>query len=847
MNFKSIFVYPKYPENLQRLYELACNLWSVWDYEAVGLFYRIDTRLFREVNHNPIKLLHSLSKEKLQGLARDKGFIFELEKVWERFQQYLQSTGTFKDKCANECSLEPQDIIAYFSMEFGLHESIPTYAGGLGVLSGDFLKGASDMDLPVVGVGILYKCGYFSQHIDFNGDQLEVCDRVEYHLIPVRELHDSQGNPAHVSVKVLDQDVKVKLWKIDVGKSRLILLDTDIEDNPPRLRDITGELYAGDREKRIQQELILGLGGIKALELLGIRVKVYHLNEGHSAFAIIARLQDLMVNSRLSYSEAKAVKRASTVFTTHTPVIAGNENFDFELVEKYLMPHVKQMGLSVEQVRSLGQGENGSKVFWMPALAIRFSRYVNGVSKQHAQMARKMWAGVFPERPVVELPIFHITNGVHLSWISPPFTDLFNRYLGSDYLYCGSREHIWENIYNIPDEELWAEHRRNKKDMVNFIKRRLSEQMIAGEYSQAEMLKASHSLNTDYLTVVFARRFASYKRPTLILRDKERFRKILTDPAKPVQMIFAGKAYPTDQQSKRMIKEIIDFARQYHVEDKVLFLENYDLNIARHLHWGADVWLNNPAQNMEASGTSGMKAAMNGVLHLSSLEGWWLEGYDGKNGWAITAGKGYSTAELQETADANQLYDLLEHQVTELYYNRNELDIPDIWVRMMKDSLFSVCRDFNMNRTLCDYLKKCYIPSKNDSARILDNDRELLKKAVLQEQLVLKHWDNIEITSFSIGAKKDHLTEGEHIRIECGVRFDGAEPELFSVELFYMYDEKNAYKVLPMEAARRQNNTVYYEHLLEIERYGAQKLNVRIKPANEIVQDIHPELIKWKD
>jgi len=849
MVFKSIFVYPSYPENLQHLYELAFNLWSTWNYDAIDLFYRVDARVFREVNHNPLELLHSLSKERLNDLSGDEGFLSELEKVWEKFQNYLQYAGTFKNEYSGECNFGQNDAVAYFSMEFGLHESIHTYAGGLGVLAGDFLKGASDLGLPVVGIGLLYRFGYFTQHIDMNGHQQEVFSKFENHLIPVIELHDSQGNWAHINVKLLDEDVKVKLWKIDVGKSKLVLLDTDIEDNPPHLRDITNELYAGDREKRIQQELVLGFGGIKALELLGINARIYHFNEGHSAFAIIGRLRDLMIDRKFSFAEAKSIIRTSTVFTTHTPVIAGNENFDTDLVKRYLQPSVKEIGLGLDTILRLGYVNGSSDVFWLPAFAMQFSRYVNGVSNQHAEMSRKMWAAVFPERPVAEIPIIPITNGVHTSWISQPFTDMFNRYLRPHYVHCGKGEDVWKNVYNIPDEELWEEHRRNKRDLINFIRRRFNQQSsLIGEYSHNKKPNVNLSLNTDFLTIVFARRFASYKRPTLILKDKERLGKILTNPAKPVQMIFAGKAHPADRQSKLLIKQIIDFAREYNVEDRVIFLENYDMNIARHLCWGADVWLNNPARDMEASGTSGMKAAMNGVLHLSTLEGWWLEGYNGRNGWAVTAGTRYNKPDLEETADANQLYDLLENEITELYYSRNDTDIPEAWVAMMKDSISSVCQDFNMNRMLCDYLEKSYIPAMKDSARISDDNYQLLKQAVRKEKELSKHWDKIKITSFSTNTEKeDCLTEGRNVEVECGVQFDEASPELFRVELFYMYDQDSAYKILPMELTHRRGDITYYKHSLEVEGYGSQSLNVRIKPENAIVQDIHPELIKWKD
>lgn len=848
MIFKSIFVYPKYPENLQYLYDLACNLWSVWDYDAIGLFYRIDTKLFREVNHNPLKFLSSLSMEKLGNLSSDKGFLFELEKVWDKFQSYRQRTGALREECNGKYTVGREDIIAYFSMEFGLHESIPIYAGGLGVLSGDFLKGVSDLDLPIVGIGLLYKYGYFTQIIDPNGYQREVFIPFENHLIPAKELHDPQANCARIDVKILDENVKVKLWNIDIGKGKLILLDTDIEENPPHLRDITDELYVADREKRIQQELVLGIGGIKALNLLGIKPKVYHFNEGHSAFAAIGRLCDLMQDKRFSFSEAKAIIKVSTVFTTHTPVIAGNENFETALVKKYLQPKLREVNLTFEEIAKLGCINNNKDVFWMPAFAINFSRYINAVSRQHAGVSRKMWSCLFAERPVIEIPISYVTNGVHTSWISPPFTDLFNRYLGPDYIQCGKQEDIWNKIYDIPDEELWEEHRRNKKDLINYIRRHFGSQKIARGLAQYKTFGTILSLNTDYLTIVFARRFATYKRPALILKDKERFRKILTDSTKPIQMIFSGKAHPADQQSKEIIKEVLDFAKGYQLEDRVIFLENYDINIARHLYWGADVWLNTPSQNMEASGTSGMKAAMNGVLHLSTLEGWWQEGYNGKNGWAITAGAIYDKPDLQEMADANQLYDLLEHEIAVSYYDRNEADIPEIWVKMMKEALFSACRHFNMNRVLREYLQECYFPSIQYSQDVSQDDYIMLKKAVQEEKEVLKNWDSIKVISFSTDIeKKDRLTKGEFVSIQCSVQFGQVSPELFCAELFYMLDKNSRFKIIPMQLQDEHSEFADYLCSLEIEGYGLQNINVRIRPANKIVQDLHPELVKWKE
>jgi starch phosphorylase len=845
MIFKNIFVYPRYPENLKKLYQLAYNLWCTWNYDAINLFYRIDSQLFRAVNHNPVKFLLSLPKEKIDELSKDKGFLFELESVWEKFQSYMKYGSTLN---STNVKFNKNEAIAYFAMEFGLHECIPIYGGGLGILSGDFLKAASDLGLPIVGVGLIYKFGYFTQQINLNGYQEELFNEFENHLVPIRELRGPDSEKAHVYIKILDQDLKIKLWQIDVGQTKLILLDTDIEDNPPNLRDITHELYVEDRDKRLQQELVLGFGGVKALELLNIEPKVYHINEGHSTFLAIARLQKLMAENKQTFSEAKSLIRASTVFTTHTPVIEGNENFETEMVKKYLEPKIKPLGLSFDELAAHGFIEDNQDVFWLPAFAIRFAKYVNCVSKIHRDVSRKMWASLFPQRPTVEIPIDYITNGVHRSWLSEHFTDLLNRHIGPEYIHCDYNEQLWDKVIDIPDEEIWEAHHKNKQNMVAFIRKKLADDLAAGGYIQPRILKLSSLFNPEYLTVVFARRFAHYKRATLILKDKERLRKILTNTQKPVQLIFAGKAHPADTTGKNMIKEIIDFAKDYQLEDSVIFLENYDINIARHLVWGADVWLNTPIRENEASGTSGMKAAINGVLNLSVPDGWWPEGYNGKNGWAITASEFYSHQDLQEIAEANQIYDLLEEEISELYYKRNEAGIPEQWVKMMKESIFTVCRKFNMNRVIMCYLDKLYIPSKNDFERLCEDNYRYLKEATEKEQDILKYWDGIKFTDFSTNVdKKDHLVEAERIEVHCTVDLNHAPAELFCAELFYMLDNDSRFKIIPMQPRYNENTLVHYECSFEIEGYGLQNINARIKPANETVQDLHPEWVKWKD
>ncbi len=848
MIFKNIFVYPRYPENISKLFTMAHNLWCLWDYDAINLFFRIDAHLFNSVNHNPIKFLLNLPQAKMDELSKDDGFLFELDKVWQKFQDYINFTGKLQNGNDNTDGLDRNIVIAYFSMEFGLHESLPIYSGGLGILAGDYLKTASDLGQQIIGVGLLYKYGYFTQRINLEGRQEELLIEHENHYLPIKEIHLPNGNPAFIEIKILGESCRIKLWQVDVGRTKLILLDTNVETNSQNLRDITNELYVGDKEKRIQQEIVFGLGGIKALDLLNIKPDIYHINEGHSAFLIISRLQKLIAEEKMSFSEARQVIRASSVFTTHTPVIAGNEHFDIKLAKKYLEPETKHIGISFDQFSEFALIDNNKNVFWLPALAVRFSKYVNGVSKIHGHVSRRMWSALFPQFQTAEIPIDYVTNGVHWSWISSSLTDIFKRYIGPDFIQTRYKANVWQKIADVPEDEIWEAHHRNKHNLIEFIRKKLTSDLAARGYSQSKIVNLTRLFNPEYLTIVFARRFTPYKRPTLLLKDKERLVKILTNPKKPVQLIFAGKAHPADAGGKYMIKEILDFARDNKLEDKVIFLENYDIDVARHLVAGADIWLNNPVMENEASGTSGMKAAMNGVLNLSVPDGWWAEAFNGKNGWAVTAGKYYYHTELQEIAEANQIYDLLEEEVAELFYDRNDSDIPKRWVDMMKESIMSACGNFNMNRVLVEYSKKYYAPAVKEHEILIANNRRLLKESVTTEVEILKVFSDIKIKELTTNLdKKDQVFEGDSLDARCTIDFGLAKPELFTVELFHMPADRQTFKIVPMQLKSKQSasNLVVYECSCKIEGYGVQLISARIRPADPIVQDLHPELIKW--
>ena len=841
---KNIFVYPKLPDNLKKLHTLAYNLWCTWNYDAIRLFYRMDGQLFRAVNHNPVQFLLSLPTERITQLSKDRGFLFELEKVCQRFEEYMRYGEQFRTGKGG--ALEPDDVVAYFAMEFGLHECIPIYGGGLGVLSGDFLKAASDLNVPLVGIGLIYKYGYFTQRIGLNGEQEELFQEFDNHFIPMRELRSPEGETAYLEMRILDQALKIKLWEMAVGKTRLVLLDTDIEENPPHLRDITHELYVGDRTKRLQQELVLGIGGITALERLGIKPRIYHINEGHSTFLIIARLQRLMNRDHLSFTEAKAVIRASTVFTTHTPVIAGNESFDIDMVRQYLEREVEPLDVSWDDLVSHGFINIEKRVFWLPAFAMRFSSHVNAVSRLHRDVSRRMWSSLFPERPETEIPIGHVTNGVHHSWVSEPVGQLLERHIGPDYIRCPDKPERWVEVLGAEDEEVWQAHHRNKQSLITFIRKKLADDLAARGYVEPRILKLTRALNPEYLTIVFARRFARYKRPTLILKDKDRLAKILSNSTKPVQLIFAGKAHPADSLGKSMIKEVFDFARTYQLEDRVVFVENYDINVARHLAWGADVWLNNPVRENEASGTSGMKAALNGVLNLSVLDGWWPEAYNGKNGWAITGAGYHSHLEMQEAAEAAQIYDLIEESITESFYDRNEAGIPLQWTEMMKESIYSVGCRFSMGRVFAEYIDKLYMPATTALDALTHENYASLRRALQTMQEVQKYWGQIAIGGLSTSVdKKEVVTEGERIKITCEVRLHEAPPELFTVELFCLLHDQNEDRVVPMRPRNMGTVSIVFECEFDMPGRGLFSMNARIKPALPILQDLYPEMVKW--
>lgn len=703
------------PPRISRLSELAYNLWWSWTPEARRLYSSIDPELWEYVYHNPVKFLRWVELRKLERAAGDDTFIANYKKVMEAFDAYRKPEQTWFDQTYPQLT---DHTVAYFSAEFGLHESLAIYSGGLGILSGDHCKAASDLGLPFVGVGFLYPQGYFRQLINGHGEQEALHEKLDFTNVAAQPAVDSSGAQIVVQVNLPGRELYATVWQIQVGRIPLFLLDTDVHPNAPEDRELAARLYGGDHEMRIAQEYVLGVGGVRALRALGIRPTVWHMNEGHSAFMVLEQIRELVEEEGLTFDEARGHVRKHNVFTTHTPVPAGHDAFPFDLMEKYFGSYWPRMDLDRNGFMALGYHEMPWRArFNMTVLALKLSNRYNGVSKLHGEVSRKMWHVIWPDRPVEEVPIQDITNGVHTrTWLSPELAKLFDEYLGPDWADRVDEPGTWEAVEDIPDAEWWQTHLRQKQTMINHLRRRIRQQRERNHASLDAVTSAESLLSPDALTLGFARRFATYKRATLIFRDIERIKRILNKEDQPVQLIFAGKAHPADEPGKGLIKRIVELSKQPGFRGRVVFVEEYDINIARYMVRGVDVWLNNPRRPMEASGTSGQKAALNGVPNFSVLDGWWPEAYDGTNGWAIGAGEEFDDQEKQAAADAESLYQTLEQEIVPLYFDRDADGVPRGWLKVVKASIRTCVPQFNMRRMVKEYVEKMYVPAMGQEA-----------------------------------------------------------------------------------------------------------------------------------
>ena len=695
----------------ERLWALARNLWWSWDHNSASLFLDLDPNRWSELNHNPIALLSEMPLAKLETRAAELMLHSRVNYAYRRMLEYLEADRTWGTRYAGVLRPHP---VAYFSAEFGLHESLPIYSGGLGVLAGDHIKSASDLDIPLVGIGLFYGQGYFRQRLDLNGWQREEYLETDVNQLPMQVAIGKDGRPVVVEIETRSGRIQAKVWRIKVGRRDLLLLDSDVEGNAPEDRELTSRLYGGDLRIRIRQELLLGVGGLRALKALGIYPGVLHLNEGHSAFAVLEAIRMRMDDEGIGFDAAVPRVSREVVFTTHTPVPAGHDRFDARLVEEHIGPLREALGLTQDSLLGLGRENpnNADELFCMTVLALRLSRRANAVSALHGEVSRAMWTGLFRGKPEDEVPIGHITNGVHVpSWLAPQMFRLYDRHLGNDWLQRSSDAKTWLGIENVDDGELWETHLNLKSQLIEFVRHRAVDQAERRGESLEVLQRLERVLSPDALTIGFARRFATYKRANLILTDIERLASMVNDPNRPVQFVFAGKAHPLDEPGKRVLQQVAEMMRDPKFCDKFVFVEDYDINVGRHFVQGVDVWLNNPRRPLEASGTSGQKVVLNGGLNLSILDGWWAEAYDGMNGFAIGTGKTHSNMSIHDARDGEDLMRTLRDEVIALYYQRDRDGLPRGWIKRMKRTIRTLGWRFNADRMVMDYTKKCYVPA----------------------------------------------------------------------------------------------------------------------------------------
>ncbi len=694
-----------------KLRELARNLWWTWQPNVISLFRELDPELWRQVDHNPVAFLEKLPVDQLERRAAELALDSRIDYASRRLSEYLSNSDSWGSIYASSLRSRP---VAYFSAEFGLHESLPIYSGGLGVLAGDHLKSASDLGVPLIGMGLLYDQGYFRQSLDSNGWQQEAYLNANPAILPIEQVTDSSGTPMKVSIDTRCGVLHARLWRVCVGRTTLYLLDSNVPENSEWDRSLTARLYGGDARVRIRQELLLGVGGVRALHLLKIHPSVLHLNEGHSAFAGLELIRAEMEANAVPFGEAARDIAAMTVFTTHTPVAAGHDRFPPALVEEHLGKLRESLHLSPEDFLGLGRVNihDQNELFCMTVLALKLSRHANGVSALHGQVSRRMWQPLYPTRAEEEVPIGHITNGVHLSsWIAPQIHLLYDRHLGSDWMKEQRHPKTWEGVASIADAELWETQQVLKAGLIRFVRRRLVDQAQKRNESDSAIERASQALDLNTLTIGFARRFATYKRAGLVLRDVERIAQLITSADRPIQFIFAGKAHPEDHLGKELIQNIVRMTKDPRFSHQLVFVEDYDMNVARQLVQGVDVWLNNPRRPQEASGTSGEKALLNGALNCSILDGWWAEAYDGSNGFAIGTGQSHSVPSVQDDRDHKALLDTLQSQVIPLYYARDASGLPRDWIARQKNALRSLAWRFNADRMVMDYVQNGYLPA----------------------------------------------------------------------------------------------------------------------------------------
>ncbi len=851
---RTFSVVPSLPSEIEALRTIAYNLRWSWSHESVELFRRLDRDHWERTEHNPILLLGTVDHARLVEAAHDDAFLAHLRRVDGNLAEYLAARATWFGR--NHERKDESPLIAYFSAEFGLAECLSIFAGGLGILAGDHLKSASDLGVPLVGVGLLYQQGYFRQYLNQSGWQQEAYVDNDFHTLPITCATHPDGRPVVIQVDLAGRCVFALVWRAQVGRVPLYLLDTNTPLNArAEDRDLTDQLYGGDREMRVRQEILLGIGGYRALQVLGITPTVYHMNEGHSAFLALEHTRCLMTTRRLNLTEARELASASLVFTTHTPVEAGHDYFHAELMTRYFSAYAQGLGVSMNEFLEWGRRPGGDE-FCMTVLALRLAARANGVSRLHGDVSRRMWQSLWPELPVDEVPIGHVTNGVHFrSWVSAEFNQLYDRYLGPNWHEEPANSDVWSRAFSIPAEELWRTHERRRERLVGWARRRVRDQRVKRGAPPAEVDAASEVLDPDALTIGFARRFATYKRATLILRDGDRLRRLLTDPARPVQLIFSGKAHPHDDAGKELIRQITELSRDPALGRHVVFLEDYDMAVTRALVQGVDVWLNTPLRPNEASGTSGMKAAANAVLNLSVPDGWWDEVWNGPDtarqiGWAIGNGETYSDQAYQDQVEAGALYDLLERDVIPTFYDRGADRIPRAWVQRMKVSIHSLCHFVNTHRMVRDYVEGYYLPAHSHFRALESGNAHRARDLAAALARIREQWREVSVLDVTDGASRV-ISVGEVMHVAARVCLGRLQPDDVVVELYVgridMNGElKDGGAVVMTSDGRLVDGAYRYTVDTAIARSGLHGFTARVRPCHaDMPAKFVPGLLRW--
>jgi starch phosphorylase len=848
---KPFTVVPSLPESLAFLEQLAYNLWWAWHQEGIDLFRRLDQDAWERAGHNPVLMLGQLPQSRLEQAAADDGYLAQMERVKAILDEHISRKSWFDKNFSHLANM----TIAYFSAEFGLTEALPIYSGGLGVLAGDHLKSASELGLPLVGVGLLYRQGYFRQYLNADGWQQETYPGNDFYTLPVRQVLRENGQQVVIEVEYPGRMVKAAVWKVQVGRINLFLLDANVDGNSSDDRQITGQLYGGDMENRIRQELLLGIGGIRALAAVGINPTVCHMNEGHSGFLALERVRRLVAETHLDYFAAREATRASQIFTTHTPVPAGIDRFPSGLIEKYLQPFYGQLGIGRDDFMALGRQNPADmqETFSMAVLALKTAAGSNGVSKLHGRVSRAMWQNVWPGVPEDEIPIGSVTNGVHTrSWISGDMASLLDRYLGPRWSRRPEDHSVWQRVDQIPDEELWRTHERRRERLVHFARTRLVAQLRARGGPAHEMIAANEALSAEALTIGFARRFATYKRATLLFHEIDRLKRILTDKDRPVQIIFAGKAHPRDNEGKELIRRIVHWARDEAISRRIVFLEDYDMNVARYMVQGCDIWLNTPRRPLEASGTSGMKAAANGCLNASILDGWWDEAFQTGLGWAIGGGEVYDDLNYQDQVESASLYNLLEKEIAPLFYTRGSDGLPRQWIAYMKNCMRILGPVFNATRMVMDYTERFYLPAARRAIRLADENLARARALADWKQRIYREWHRVGIGPLQAQAD-GQLRVGQALDVAVEVYLGALNPADVQVQVYSgaldTIGRLRDTDAIPMHPDGEPRDGRYrFVGQIPCQASGRRGFAVRVLPSHEDLANPHEmALIRWAE